>query len=334
MQVSTSPPEPRRARARSRAFVLLATAACAVMGAEGAPASHGSQGQVSGVEVSVPALPTAVAAGGEFVWLLADGHLVRVDVARARVNARIDVGVRLGSERTCDLAVAGNVVWTLGAVNARRSRVFRVDARTGRVLGSTVVPAAACVAATTQGAWVTLPESRLILRLGRDGRVSQRLPTAAYCDRIVAGHGALWAACPAETAGAPVGRHTGTILRIGQNGTLTVVARDVLSGTLAAGPAGVFASGVAHDSGTTVRIDASGPRFPSSGNIAVGTSSVWVANWRGPGSAGFAREIDARTGKTIQLVPAGISPLGITIAAGSVWVTNNTQPGSLMRIIP
>jgi hypothetical protein len=267
------------------------------------------------------------------VWLLAGGRLLRVDPLRNRVVSQIDVGVRLGSERPCDLAVAGGIVWTIGSVNARRSRVVRIDTHSGRVVGATSVPLAACVAANARGAWVTLPEARVIVHLARDGRVLQRLPTNAYCDRIVAGHGAVWAACPAETAGAPVGKHTGTILRIGSRGVLTVVARNVLSGTLAAGPAGVFASGVAHNSGMTIRVDARGSSFPSSGNLAVGQSTVWVADWRGPGSAGFAREVDAHTGRTIQLIPAGISPLGIAIAAGSLWLTNYTQPGSLIRII-
>lgn len=286
------------------------------------------------MEVGVPAFPTAVAAGGGSVWVLAGGRVVRVDVVLDKVIARIDVGVRLGSELTCDLAVAGNIVWAVGSVDARRSRVFRIDARSGQILGSTAVAAAACVAATAKGAWVTLPRSRLILRLGRGGNVLERLPTAAYCDRIVAGHGGVWVACPAETAGARVGKHTGTILRIGGSGALRVVARGVLSGALAAGPAGVFASGVAHDSGTTVRVDVRGPSFPSSGNLAIGGSSLWVADWRGPGRAGFAREVDAHTGRTIRLVRAGISPVGIAIAAGSVWLANYTQPGSLTRITP
>ncbi|MGH3009868.1 MAG: hypothetical protein ACRDLM_10765 [Gaiellaceae bacterium] len=318
----------------SRSIVVLAVVACAATTAVTAPASGGAHAQVRRVELSVPASPTAVAAGGRSLWLLAGGRLVRVDAVLDKVIAQIDVGVRLGSELTCDLAVAGNVVWAVGAVDARRSRVFRIDTRTGRVLGSTAVAAAACVAATAQGAWVTLPGSRLILRLGRGGHVLGRLPTAAYCDRIVAGHGGVWVACPAETAGARVGKHTGTILRIGGSGALRVVAHGVLSGTLAAGPAGVFASGVAHNSGMTVRVDARGPSFPSSGNLAIGRSSLWVADWRGPGRAGFAREVGAHTGRTIRLTRAGISPLGITIAAGSVWLTNYTQPGSLTRITP
>jgi hypothetical protein len=311
---------------------LLSVIVCATTVA--AVANAGAVAHGRHIEVSVPAFPTAVAAGGGSVWLLAGSRLVRVDPARNRVVSQIDVGVRLGSEQPCDLAVAGSVVWAVGSVNARRSRIVRVDARSDRVLGSTSVSAAACVAATLHGAWVTLPDARMIVRLNRDGRVLQRLPTAAYCDRIVAGHGAVWAACPAETAGAPVGKHTGTVLRISPRGALTVVARDVLSGALAAGPAGVFASGVAHNSGMTVRVDARGPSFPSSGNLAVGQSTVWIADWRGPGSSGFAREVDAHTGRTIRLTPAGISPLGIAVAAGSVWLTNYTQPGSLMRIIP
>lgn len=318
----------------SRSFALLAACACVATTSVVALAKGGAHTHVRPVEIAVPGFPTAVAAGGGSVWLLAGGHLVRVDAALDKVSSQIDVGVRLGSELSCDLAVGAKLVWALGSVNARRSRVFRIDMRTGRILGSTAVPAAACVAATAQGAWVTLPTSRLMLSLGRDGRVRDRVPTAAYCDRIVAGHGAVWAACPAETAGAPVGTHTGTILRIGGSGTLRVVAHDVLSGALAAGPAGVFASGVAHDSGTTVRVDARGLRFPSSGNLSIGRSTVWVADWRGPGVIGFAREVDLRTGRTIELAAAGASPVGITIASGSVWLTNYTQPGSLTRITP
>jgi hypothetical protein len=315
-----------------RLIVPLLIAVCATAAAVVANASVGAQ--IRRVEVPVAAFPTAVTAGGGSVWLFAGGRLLRVDPVFNRVVSQIDVGVRLGSERPCDLAVAGSIVWVLGAVNASRSRVLRIDAHSGRVLGSTSVSAAACVAANLYGAWVTLPEARMILRINRDGRVLQRLPTAAYCDRIVAGHGALWAACPAETAGAPVGKHTGTILRIGARGAFTVVARNVLSGALAAGPAGVFASGVAHNSGMTVRVDARGPTFPSSGNLAVGRSTVWVADWRGPGSLGFAREVDVNAGRTIRLTPAGISPVGIAIAAGSLWLTNYTQPGSLTRITP
>jgi hypothetical protein len=332
MQVSTDRATPRRFVAACRLIAPVSVAVIAATVAMVATAGARTQGQR--VEVAVPAFPTAVTAGGGSVWLLAGGRLLRVDPARNRVVSQIDVGVRLGSERPCDLAVAGSIVWTIGSVNARRSRIVRVDARSGRVLGSTSVSAAACVAATLRGAWVTLPEARLIVRLSRDGRVVQRLPTAAYCDRIVAGHGAIWAACPAETAGAPVGKHTGTILRISARGAFTVVARNVLSGALAAGPAGVFASGVAHNSGMTVRVDARGARFPSSGNLAVGQTTMWVADWRGPGSGGFAREVDAHTGHTIQFSPAGISPFGITSAAGSLWLTNYTQPGSVTRITP
>jgi hypothetical protein len=313
-------------------IVLLSVVFCVTTVAVVASAS--GRAQVRRAEVPVPAFPTAVTGGGGSVWLLAGGRLLRVDPVLNRVVSQIDVGVRLGSERPCDLAVAGSVVWALGSVNARRSRVVRIDAHTGRLLGATSVSAAACVAANLHGAWVTLPQARMIVRISRNGRVLQRLPTAAYCDRIVAGHGAVWAACPAETAAAPVGKRTGTILRIGARGAFKVVARNVLSGTLAAGLAGVFASGVAHNSAMTVRVDARGPSFPSSGNLAVGQSSVWVADWRGPGSAGFAREVNARTGRTIRLVPAGISPSGIAIAAGSLWLTNYTQPGSLNRITP
>lgn len=323
----------RRLREVSRLIVPLAGVVCAAAWlAAGVHASASAHGRRIGV--AVPPFPTAVVAGGGSVWLLAGGHLVRVNPALGKVISQINVGVRLGSERTCDLAISGGVVWTIGSQSARHSRVVRVDARTDRVLGSTVVPLAACVAATSDGAWVTLPEARVIIRLGRDGRILQRVPAGAYCDRIVAGRGAVWVACPAETAGAPISKHTGTILGISERGTTTVVARDVLSGSLAAGPAGVFASAVAHNSGETVRVDAPGPSFPSSGNLAVGESTVWVADWRGPGSAGYARQVDAHTGRTIKLAAAGISPFGIASAAGSIWLTNYTQPGSLTRITP
>ena len=284
--------------------------------------------------IPVPAFPSAITVGAGSVWVLAGGGLVRINPDTRSVVARIDLGVRVGSERTCDLAVAGGLVWTIGAVTSGRSRVVRVDAHTGRGLGSTVVSSAACVAATSHGAWVTLPEARALVRLDRSGQVRRTISTDAYCDAIVAGHGALWAACPEETAGAPRGRNTGTILRLTDRGRVIVVARNVLAGTLAAGPAGVFASGVGHDSGTTVRIDAAGAHFIGSGAVAVGRSTLWVVDWRGPGLPGYLRERDARSGRVLRTVRAGPSPLGIALAQGAVWVTDYTEPASVTRIEP
>lgn len=288
----------------------------------------------SHASIPVAAFPNAIAVGGGSVWVLAGNRLVQINLHTGRLTARIDLGVRAGSERTCDLAVAGGLVWAVGAVNAARSRVVRVDASTGRLLGSTPVPAAACVAATSRGAWVTLPEARALVQFDRRGVVRKRLPSDAYCDAIVAGHGAVWATCPEETAGAPIGRHTGTILRVTIRGTISVVAHDVLPGALAAGPAGVFASGVGHDSGTTVRVDSTGARFLSSGALAVGRSVLWVADWRGPGRPGFVRERDSRTGRILRTFSAGMSPFGIALGAGTVWVTDYTDPGSVIRIVP
>ncbi len=284
--------------------------------------------------IRVAASPSAIAVGGGSVWVLAGNRLVRINPHTRQVIARIDLGVRVGSESTCDLGVAVGLVWAIGEVTADKSRIVRVDARSGRRLGSTPLPSAACVAATRQGAWVTLPEARALVQLDQHGVVRKRLPTHAYCDAIVADHGAVWATCPEETAGARIGVHTGTILRVTIRGTISVVAHDVLPGALAAGPAGVFASGVSHDSGTTVRVDRTGARFLSSGALAVGRSTLWVADWRGPGRPGFVRERDARTGRILRTFPAGTSPVGIALGAGTVWVTDYTDPGSVIQIVP
>jgi len=119
--------------------------------------------------IPVAASPSAIAVGGGSVWVLAGNRLVQINPHTSRVTARIDLGVRVGSERTCDLAVAGRLVWAIGEVNAVRSRIVRVDARTGRVVGSTPLAAAACVAATSRGAWVTLPEARALVQLDQHG---------------------------------------------------------------------------------------------------------------------------------------------------------------------
>jgi hypothetical protein len=73
--------------------------------------------------VPVPAFPSAIAVGGGSVWALAGGRLVRISPRKNSAIAWIDLGVRVGSELTCDLAVADGVVWVIGAVNATRSRV-------------------------------------------------------------------------------------------------------------------------------------------------------------------------------------------------------------------
>ena len=287
-----------------------------------------------GVTIPVPASPSAIAVGGGSVWALAGNRLIDVNPRTNTVTARIDLGVRVGSERTCDLAVAGGLVWTIGTTNSSRSLVVRVDARTRRPLGSTSLPSAACVAATSKGAWVTSPDARTLVQLDRKGRVLRRVATDAYCDAIVAGHGALWTACPKETAGAAIGRNTGTILRIGDQGKLTIVAHNVLAGALAAGPAGVFATGVNHDSGTTVRVDTPGAHFLGSGAITVGKDSLWVVDWRGPGRPGYLRERDAHSGRLLRSFRAGLSPIGVALGEGAVWVTDYTQPGAITRVVP
>jgi hypothetical protein len=315
-------------------LLLLCLLPSATTRAAGVRLDRGSAAAPARTVVPVPAFPSAIAVGSGSVWTLAGGRLVRINPKTNRVVARIDLGVRVGSELSCDLAVAGGVVWTIGAMNATRSDVFRVDARTGRMLGSTQLPFATCVAAATRAAWVTLPNARALVELNPHGQVLERIPTYAYCDAIVAGQGAFWAGCPQETAGAPVGRYTGTVLRVTNQGKLSVVAHHLLPGALAAGPAGVFASGVNHDSGTTVRVDSKGVHFFSSGAVAVGRSELWTIDWRGPGVSGFVRERDVRTGKIVHTLRAGVSPLGIALGEGAIWISDYAQPGSISRIVP
>jgi hypothetical protein len=315
-------------------LLLLCLLPSATTRAAGVRLDRGSAAVPSRTVVPVPAFPSAIAVGSGSVWTLAGGRLVRINPKTNKVVARIDLGVRVGSERSCDLAVAGGVVWTVGGMNATRSDVFRVDALTGRMLGSTQLPFATCVAATTRAAWVTLSNARTLVELNPHGQVLKRVPTYAYCDAIVAGHGAFWAGCPQETAGAPVGRNTGTVLRVTNQGKLSTVGHHLLPGALAAGPAGVFASGVNHDSGTTVRVDSNGVHFLSSGAVAVGRSLLWTVDWRGPGVPGFLRQRDVRTGKILRTFHAGISPVGIALGEGAVWITDYAQPGSVVRIAP
>jgi hypothetical protein len=315
-------------------LLLLCLLPGATTRAAGVRLDRGSSVAAVRTVVLVPAFPSAIAVGSGSVWTLAGGRLVRINPKTTRVVARIDLGVRVGSELSCDLAVAGGVVWTIGAMSATRSDVFRVDARSGRMLGSTQLPFATCVAATTWAAWVTLPNARALVELTPHGQVLKRVPTYAYCDAIVAGHGAFWAGCPQETAGAPVGRNTGAVLRVTKQGTMSTVGHRLLPGALAAGSAGVFASGVNHDSGTTVRVDSNGIHFLSSGAVAVGRSLLWTVDWRGPGVPGFLRQRDVRTGRILRTFHAGISPVGIALGEGAVWITDYAQPGAVVRIAP
>src|SRR5438034_10455699 len=82
-----------------------------------------------GATIPVPASPSAIAVGGGSVsvWALAGNRLIEINPRTNRVTARIDVGVRVGSERTCDLAVAGGLVWTIGTKNGLRSPGVPVD---------------------------------------------------------------------------------------------------------------------------------------------------------------------------------------------------------------
>jgi DNA-binding SARP family transcriptional activator/DNA-binding beta-propeller fold protein YncE len=120
-----------------------------------------------------------------------------------------------------------------------------------------------------------------------------------------------------------------------------LVAPVLLAVTVGAAVAGVLlATGGTHEANarvlpdSTVFVDAAsgkvraGPPIRRPGYIKFGLKSFWVVN-----DDGVLTQIDPKTLKTISSVGIGISPGGLALGAGSVWVSD-ANGSTLLRIDP
>jgi peptide/nickel transport system substrate-binding protein len=187
-----------------------------------------------------------------------------------------------------------------------------------RAHASAALPATAARLTSGFGArWVTVPDDGAVLRMDRDGRVTQTVRVGHGPVGVVAAGGDVWVALPAD----------GQVVRI--DGPSNRVVQRIAVGT---SPSELAVSGrvvwVADGLAPAVsRIDARTgdtlgtttlPGRPRA--LAVGFGAVWVTL---PDLGRVAR-LDPRTGRIRDEIPVGSGPGPIVAGAGAggVWVAN------------
>ena len=164
---------------------------------------------------------TLLAAGPAGVWL-ADEQGATVSRVRAAVGSttRVDraTAVPLGSDANLNGLAVGHDVWVTGSDLDRR--LWRIDARTGRIASVTGLPIAPNRVATGAGAvWVTGEIDDVLLRVDpRTGRVTDRIPVGRGAAGVTVGAGSVWVANSLDGTVAqvdPVTRRVVRMIRVG-----------------------------------------------------------------------------------------------------------------------
>jgi DNA-binding beta-propeller fold protein YncE len=309
-----------------RAFLLKGVAALAIALVA---ASISSAAVPRHVAIPTPGFPGHIASGFGAVWVISHrgGFLYRIDPARNRVTATIDV-----SDALCWVpAVGAGAVWVANCGGLAGFEVtYKVDPRTNRVLrrvpGSTPVFGAGSL-------WTALLMKGMVYRIDPEsGIVLTKIRRVGFDTRELLyiggiGYGSAW-----------IGSNT-TVARIATatNKVTEVIRlpRATRGSTVTGGYSGAahmaFAMGkvwIAVPGGVYI-IDPSTNQarrlsipirpFTQAGDIAIVASagSVWVRT-----SDRKVVRIDVRTGRVDRTYPASGGGGGLAVAFGSLWVAN------------
>ena len=233
--------------------------------------------------------PTGLAGGDSAVWVVGgfDHQLSRIDASDGRIRLRLRFRERLGPlpsgfERgPAGVAVGGGGVWVSHGVE-----LTRFDPRTGAVERTV----------RAGGPWVTpiaFGENRLWVAF--DGRLTRggTMVDAPALDVVDTTQGIREARVP-----------------------LSAQATDVKVGAGYSWVALSVADAVWRIDPRRLTLDATMPAGDDPVSLSVDPTSVWVCNQ----SDATVRELDARSGTTLSLVPVGHTLEGVAAADGELWV--------------
>jgi outer membrane protein assembly factor BamB len=153
-------------------------------------------------ESGVPVLACSLAAGEGVLWAAGCPYIDRISTDRGDLRILAHVPVPFQQPRSAettryamrDLAVGEGFLWVVGDPVDRR--VFRVERRTGEILGTTALPfAPRSVAAGEGGVWVTGLIDDVVARLDPGtGKTVQTIDVGRGASGVAAGAGAVWVA--------------------------------------------------------------------------------------------------------------------------------------------
>ncbi len=307
--------------------------------------SGSSSGQPLAEPTSIPAVgipvtaPTALAADGSTMWMIAGGDVARFDVATSTVQT---LGVGNGDALE-SLAATRSAIWV---ADFDASQVLKIDPATGTVVDRIRTGTAEDVMPVQGTIWVTNHHEGSITRI--DGRTDKIIGTVIVGKsgdngphQLAEGAGSVWVD----------EQNTDTVIRLNPS-TGAVVARISMPtngykpcGGIAATDAAVWVTGC-FESPSVVRID------PAT-NAAVATVSldgyandpvvidgaVWVPvggdGYGLTGGDGYKRELE-RIDPATNLIdrklplPALKDARSATVADGDLWLANGSD--SILRV--
>jgi virginiamycin B lyase len=269
---------------------------------------------------------TKLAAGYGGVWVIGSGVIYRVDPATARIVATIPIPG--AGEKLSDIAVGAGAVWVTGQRDGHYG-IYRIDPPQDRVTSFIRLPPTPGTITVAYGrVWVAEPKQgpAIVLRINpRTNRVSgPPIRVGVGAGRMVAGFGALWVTN---------GNGDGSISRI--DPATGVVTRTLvnISDVDAAGAGSLWA--IPNYGAKIQRVD------PATGNITatidVPPNAVRVIFWAGSAWAsieppGTLVRIDPASNRMVgKAVPAGTSPIYISVGPGGLWMVD-LDTGDLLHL--
>jgi hypothetical protein len=249
--------------------------------------------------------------------------------------AAVTGALALPGEGIVQLVAGGDdTLWALG-----RSRVFRIDARGGRVAARIPLPGrgtAGRLVVAGNGVWVL--RGGLVVRIDPvHDRVTAALPAGGFTGLTV-GPAAVWLWGPGLGR---VDLRTGRLARLPtpSDGPVALDATGLWTaccGTEDGQPGRPQLLRVDPGSGRVlarVRLPARQPWWEPITAIAAGAGSIWLG-----GHAGVLWRVDPRHGRlqaTVPLPPAfGYEVSVLTVDQGGIWAHNRARVGTVVRVDP
>jgi YVTN family beta-propeller protein len=279
--------------------------------------------EAAGIEAQVrlPGRPTAIAAGGGFIWVVSerDGTVSRVDPATRDIQV-----LRVG-ESANGVAYGSGSVWV---TNGEERTVAQVNPDSVSLVQTFDVGNGPAGVAVGEGAvWVANAIDGTVSRIDLTRAAVTETPVGANPAGIVVGEGSVWVT--SETSG--------TVLRLDPRSGTPVRAITVGNGPtdIAIGAGSIWVAN--RQDGTVMQIDpltnsvvdtVEVGRNPAS--LVAGGGAVWVAN---AGDGTIARIV---AGDVDDTLPLGSSPSSLALADGNVWAATlpslASHRGGVLRV--
>lgn len=275
----------------------------------------------------------AVFAGGS-LWITDfEGRIVRLDAATRRVRAPIQVG---GTPRS--VTAAGGAVWVMSVGNvddnSSRSQLYKLDARSGRILDRTTIKAyGGPIAAGAGGLWLNRDGHGSDLeRIDVDSyRRTAFIPNLVTQDLYVFGQ-SLWTRRGDSVL--EVDAATGRTLNRVRGISSTTESSD--RRTLVPDAHGAWVLGTSDgllfrvEGGRVVRRIAVGTGV-TAGVIARLGSGIWVSTSGGPAGGNKVVRVDADDGKVTQRIDLGFDvPQALVPVGKGLWVITSGGDAKLV----